>query len=384
MAARENRVGLEAIPMRLLEHRRVIMQASTISAIFGSVLVFFPMRVIETTKRFSVCTNLAGVSRVLGTCLMFMIVGPALMMLNKDIMQSLGFHYPMSLSLMGLMSSAVGARLVVWLGFATVRSESLEVVSGSKWYGTALPVGACRALTLATGNAVYLHLGLGFIQMLKAFTPVMVLVVMRIAGVAKPSRIAVAFVFIIVFGTMLEVKGELSATPFGLFLLFASEFCEALSIVLTQRLLQNENFTVIETMYSLAPPGAFLLLLAAMICEWPRMIDQEHYAIILQRPAWFLSAAALGVAVNFVGYMVVQATSSLTCKILNIARCTGLVFVGVLVYGETIMPLELLGYCVALFGVLGYNFAQMLPKSASELEQSLEESCCVNAWKRIQ
>jgi hypothetical protein len=292
-------------------------------------------------------------------------------------MQTLGFQYPMSLSVMGLLSSALSSRILVWLGLATIRRESAEVVSGSKWYWTALPVGLCRAITLAAGNAVYLHLGLGFIQMLKAFTPTIVLVVMRIAGVGKISRLAVGFVFIIVLGTLLEVKGELHATPLGLFLMFSSELCEALSIVLTQKLLQKDNFSVVETMYVLSPPGAFLLLLAAMASEWPAMIKQGHYALILQRPSWFMLAALLGVAVNFVGYMVVQATSSLTCKILNIARCTGLVFVGVIVYGETIMPLESLGYGVAIIGVLGYNFAQMLPESAARLEKSIEQSCCV-------
>jgi hypothetical protein len=40
-----------------------------------------------------------------------------------------------------------------------------------------VPVGVCQAATLALGNSVYMFLTVSFIQMLKAFTPVMVLAV---------------------------------------------------------------------------------------------------------------------------------------------------------------------------------------------------------------
>lgn len=51
---------------------------------------------------------------------------------------------------------------------------------GWLWYRRVLPVGFAHASTLALGNAVYLLLNVGFIQMLKAFTPVMILLVGKI------------------------------------------------------------------------------------------------------------------------------------------------------------------------------------------------------------
>merc|ERR1719197_237804 len=121
------------------------------------------------------------------------------------------------------MSSAIYSRVLVGTGLSTVRPESLAVVAGSKWHKTALPIAICKAMTLASGNAVYLHLGLGFIQMLKAFTPVIVLIAMKIFGTATPSRSAIGFVVVIVLGTLVEVKGELHATALGLVLMLTSE-----------------------------------------------------------------------------------------------------------------------------------------------------------------
>ncbi|CAK0867473.1 unnamed protein product, partial [Prorocentrum cordatum] len=113
-------------------------------------------------------------ARVLSTVALFMMVGPALITLNKHIMQELHFPYPLTLSGLGVLTSAVVSRVCVALGLATARPESLAVVSGDKWLRTAMPIGASKACTLASGNAAYLYLGLGFIQMLKAFTPAVV------------------------------------------------------------------------------------------------------------------------------------------------------------------------------------------------------------------
>ena len=49
-------------------------------------------------------------------------------------------------------------------------------------YRRVLPVGLAHALSLSTGNAIYLLLNVGFIQMLKSFTPVIVMVFLYLAG----------------------------------------------------------------------------------------------------------------------------------------------------------------------------------------------------------
>jgi TRAP-type uncharacterized transport system fused permease subunit len=50
------------------------------------------------------------------------------------------------------------------------------------------PVGVCLAVNLALGNAAYLYLTVSFIQMLKAFTPVVVLTIGIVCGLEKAER----------------------------------------------------------------------------------------------------------------------------------------------------------------------------------------------------
>jgi len=231
-------------------------------------------------------------------------------------------------------------------------------------------------VTLASGNAAYLYLGLGFIQMLKAFTPASVVLVLKICGMPLPSRTALWGVALIVGGTMVEVKGEMHLTVMGLALMFTSEFMEATNLVLTQRLLQNLKFSVVEGLYVLAPPGTLCLALMAAFLEWPHMWQNGNHRIILDHPLMFLAAGVLGLAVNFLGMVVVQATSSLTLKILNLARCIAMVIMGVTFYGEECTLQEFIGYAIALTGFAGYNWAQMAPEAAERCERSFRQRCC--------
>merc|ERR1719263_2084584 len=147
---------------------------------------------------------------------------------------------------------------------------------------------------------------------------------------------------------------------------------EAINLVLTQKLLQNCKFTLIEGLYFIAPPSSILLFCAAAFMEWPRLVREGSYVIIFEQPRYFVGSCVLGLAVNFIGMAVVQATSSLTVKVLNTIRGIGVVSVGVLLYGEYCPPLELAGYAVALAGFSLYNCANYITDKS---EHKIDDKC---------
>eukprot|EP01059_Diplonema_ambulator_P020919 TRINITY_DN3487_c0_g2_i1.p1 TRINITY_DN3487_c0_g2~~TRINITY_DN3487_c0_g2_i1.p1 ORF type:complete len:183 (+),score=16.25 TRINITY_DN3487_c0_g2_i1:79-627(+) len=157
--------------------------------------------------------------RALGLCATYITVGPALIVLNKHILQGLNFSYPVTLSSLGQVFIAVVVWMLVKTGRASISPEAWEQVSGNGWISCFL-VGLFKALTLSFGNAVYLHLNMGYIQMLKAFSPVLMLfllVVTRVEGLPKVS-VAMSVLAIAVF-TAATTAVESHATPYGLFLM---------------------------------------------------------------------------------------------------------------------------------------------------------------------
>lgn len=77
-----------------------------------------------------------------------MLVGPSLILLNKYILKNLAFPYPLFLSGLGVLFSAVFAQIIVKLGITTLSKK--EQVEGILWYRRVLPVGFAHAMTLGT------------------------------------------------------------------------------------------------------------------------------------------------------------------------------------------------------------------------------------------
>jgi hypothetical protein len=107
-------------------------------------------------------------------CVLFLVSGPSLIFLNKYILSELKFNYPIFLSALGVTFSGLLSHVLVYFNFATL--QCADQVKGRFWYTRVLPVGVAYAGTLAFGNTVYLMLDVGFIQMLKSFTPVVLMI----------------------------------------------------------------------------------------------------------------------------------------------------------------------------------------------------------------
>jgi drug/metabolite transporter (DMT)-like permease len=63
------------------------------------------------------------------------------------------------------------------------------------------PIVGCTAGTMFLGNAPYMHLSLSFIQILKAFTPALTLLVGAAAGIERITLSLVVSVLLIAGGT---------------------------------------------------------------------------------------------------------------------------------------------------------------------------------------
>ena len=295
-------------------------------------------------------------------CSLYLIVGPTLILVNNHIMHH-HFHYPILVSMMGVTSSAVLARILVYTGFAAVSEENAAAVQGTDYLRRVLPIGACYALTLSLGNSAYLYIDISLIQMLKCFTPVIVLSVLTIMRIEKPRRSIYSAVFIICFGTILttsHVKGHINFI--GLFFALSASFCEATRLVMTQYLLTTCKFSVVEGHYYLSPAGAAAMLLMAMFNEIPDAIRNQQLGALYEESQLLMISALLGITANYLGYIVIQEVGSLSLKVLSTARSVGLVVYASLIMHEHIADGQIIGYIIALSGFCYYIFLRSTPK----------------------
>lgn len=283
-------------------------------------------------------------------------MGPGLILINRRAQVELGFKHPITLSSMGVLTSVLVAYIAVHTG--KVKVGNPEKVSGALWWRRVFPVGVAHAATLTFGNAVYLLLGVGFIQMCKACTPVIVTGMLYIAQVESPSKRVMTSLIYICVGTFVTTTFEPHLSMIGLFCMFLAESFEATRLALTQYLLQNLHFSVIEGQYILAPATALSLIVASLVFEGPAIVENDSFSIMLNNPVTFFFAATLGLAVNLLSMAVVKVTNSVTLKVLGTARGVGLVLYGIVFFGEEVTAQEAAGYALTLVGFALYTKAK--------------------------
>ena len=287
--------------------------------------------------------------------IVYLLVGPALILANKRLLKDVGFHFPMMVSGLGQASSAVGS-------FVAVRVLKLQPLTQSDritwrfYLKNMCVVGAATAASLCFGNAGYLYLTVSFVQILKAFTPVFVVAMLFLTGIATPSARVVFSVLMIAVGTAIAAAGEVNFNLLGLAVMFCAETCEALRLVLTQKLLTNLKFAAMEGLYYMAPICTCWMWGLAAIIELPTARREGAFALVPLHARGFAMAALLGFLVNVASFLVIKRTSSVMLKLMGTARNAGLVLFSAVFLHETITLTQTAGYamCLAFFGLYNY------------------------------
>ena len=192
-------------------------------------------------------------------CVIYLLVGPALILVNKKIMRDVGFGYPMMVSGIGQLSSAICSAIAI----KVLKVQPLTCVAQVTWpfyLRNMMVVGGATAASLCFGNAGYLYLTVSFVQILKvvaspptltltgptsrpgpspspspnpqAFTPVFVVAMLYITRVDVPSRRVTLSVVALCVGTGIASAGEAHFNLTGLIIMFFAETCEATRRVL--------------------------------------------------------------------------------------------------------------------------------------------------------
>jgi drug/metabolite transporter (DMT)-like permease len=327
--------------------------------------------------------------------LLYVAFSTAIILSNKHIITETNFRCPIAVSSLGSVFGWLVSLAAVGSGFVQLKTR----LTFTQWCVHVLPIGVCTAVSLAFANLAYVYLDLSFIQMIKAFAPVVTfatLVFFKLdtydANVAMTLAVIVAGCFTASFQRM-----EAKSVRIGLACMFACEVAEAFRSAGMQYLLgarqsrarekkssakaadkkrddeiggeKKPSFSLFDGMYYFSPATLIFLAFLTYVFEWDDVTDPAHVLAARKNPAPFALASTLGFFVNLASLAVIQHLGSMTLKIVSQLKNVVVICAAVVVYDDNVSLLELLGYAVAIFGFGMYQDAKDRAAEFARLEE---------------
>jgi len=276
-----------------------------------------------------------------------------IILFNKHLLSG-GFPFPCTLVCIHMMFVSICAAVWRATGLADVPN-----VKAKDWWGGFLPVGMCFAASLLLSNAAYVYITVAFIQMIKASTPVVVLIISFFFRIETPNSKLGMYIVLISSGvalscaTNVEVTGD---THVGLLMQLAAVVCEALRLCLANMLLASNGIKLspIASLYYIAPTSLLCLTVPWTLLEASKWQD---ILVAFSAVGFFKLAANASVAfvLNLATMALIKYTSALTLNVAGVVKDLLLIFWSVAVNGAIVGQWQYVGYAIALSGVTGYS-----------------------------
>ena len=275
-----------------------------------------------------------------------------IILFNKHLLSEAHFHFPISLVLMHMVF--VSACAYLWKLFGWIE---VPQVSWHDIFTRFVPVGVLFALSLSLGNAAYLFISVAFVQMLKASTPVAVLLASFSFGLEKPSAELGAYIVLIASGVMTSCFGQIQLNMIGVTLQMLAVICEALRLCAVSIALTSKGLKLspIAFLYFVAPICAAALLPAWLWAEASQVSRNTFAPVRKVGGITLLLNASVAFLLNLATMALIKHTSALTLNVSGVFKDVLLILWSVVVSGAVVTPLQYFGYAIAIIGVSGYS-----------------------------
>ncbi|PWN52979.1 TPT-domain-containing protein [Violaceomyces palustris] len=269
---------------------------------------------------------------------------------NKYLLSNLEYPFPVFLTTFHMAFATVGTRALARFTHLLDGLADVEMTN-ERWYRNILPIGALFSGSLVFSNMAYLTLSVSFIQMLKAFTPVAVLLISFAFGLKQLSGMLTLIVGTISFGVATASYGEIGFDMRGFVYQVLAIAFESSRLVMIQVLLQGLKMDPLVSLYYFAPVCA-----AINACLIPFTEGLEPFLELARiGPVILLSNAGVAFGLNIAAVFLIGAASSLTLTLAGVLKDILLILGSMFLLGSTVTGLQFFGYAIALGGLVAFK-----------------------------
>ncbi|WVQ78000.1 hypothetical protein IAT38_000081 [Cryptococcus sp. DSM 104549] len=276
----------------------------------------------------------------------------AVILYNKYLYTNLSYPFPIFITSYHLGCAAIGTRI---LKATTNLLDGVDEIPMTRelYLKSILPIGVLFSGSLILSNTAYLTLSVSFIQMLKAFTPVAILLISAIFKLQVLNSRLIMIVLLISAGCSLAAYGELHFEMFGFVCQVSAVAFESSRLVMIQILLQGLKMDPLCSLHYYAPVCAII-----NACFLPFTEGFEPFRQFMRvGPLIMLSNAAVAFGLNVSAVFLIGAAGGLVLTLAGVFKDILLISSSVIFFGSPITSIQVFGYALALGGMVAYKLS---------------------------
>lgn len=281
----------------------------------------------------------------------------AVILMNKWILSDLGFSHPVALTTIHLTFQTIATRALRRYTKLIDGGKELEAtgkMNREVFIRKIVPIGILFSLSLVLSNWVYLRLSVSFIQMIKAFTPVSVLLISFAMKLKEPSRKLFGIVVAISVGVFIASYGEADFDLIGFLVQALAIAIESCRLILIQILLQGMGMDPLTSLYYFAPVCLVFNSMILLPVEGLQPFTDAVHLVGL--PTLFLNAC-LTFALNLSSVAVIGSCSGLVLTLAGVVKDILLIAGSWAILGSSITGVQMFGYFIALSGLVAFKLS---------------------------
>ncbi|KAK7301355.1 hypothetical protein RJT34_12218 [Clitoria ternatea] len=277
--------------------------------------------------------------------------------INKWIFQKLDFKFPLLVSCIHFICSAIGG----YVAIKVLKIKPLIHVDPEDRWKRIFPMSFVFCINIVLGNVSLRYIPVSFMQTIKSFTPATTIILQWLVWRKYFDWRIWASLVPIVGGILLASFTELSFNIFGFCAALLGCLATSTKTILAESLLHGYKFDSINTVYYMAPFATMILAIPAMLLEGNGVLDwlSTHpypWATLLT----IFSSGVLAFCLNFSIFYVIHSTTAVTFNVAGNLKVAVAVLVSWLVFRNPISYLNAVGCGITLIGCTFYGYVRHL------------------------
>ncbi|XP_004500551.1 UDP-galactose transporter 1-like [Cicer arietinum] len=274
---------------------------------------------------------------------------------NKWIFQKLDFKFPLSVSCVHFICSAIGGYVVI----KVLKLKPLITVNPEDHLKRIFPMSFVFCINIVLGNVSLRYIPVSFMQTIKSFTPATTVVLQWLVWRKYFDWRIWASLIPIVGGILLTSVTEMSFNMFGFCAALLGCLATSTKTILAESLLHGYKFDSINTVYYMAPYATMILVLPALllegngVLEWLNIHPYPWSALII-----IFSSGVFAFCLNFSIFYVIHSTTAVTFNVAGNLKVAVAVLVSWLIFRNPISYLNAVGCAITLVGCTFYGYVR--------------------------